>query len=649
MHETIRKLRIALPIVFFGFILVIVLSWTRTKAAKDRSATEPVIITRTGEKPQVESKGFEDTQTIGGRIVSRIRAKRVVAYTSNWNTLEDVQLTIYRPNGLTYELICPQAQFNGQTKEADAKGGVKVTSSDGVEISTAEIHFDGNRLTNRIPVEFKIDRWNGRAGALDLDVNAETLRLFEKLTATMQPATPQEAPMSMASEEAAFRRKENDVTFAANVHVTRAADRLAADRITGRFTDDRKKLTGLEGIGHVVIQMSSKLAPGEDLGGRKEITTNRFTSELGANGEISAIDSFGDQDFSHAILEGSPQRDIVAKNFRVALTDRAVSEVRADLQVVMKEIGPEPREITSEHVTVYFDAATHRATSALLEDGVHYADGKNSAAAFRATYDVGNDLVLLTAEQGFDATAVIDGQTLKAKQIEFSPKGGTAKATGSVIAQLVSKENGPAADSTNVFPANKPVFVNSDVLMLRQANKIAVFSGNVKAWQDANTLFAQELQVQGAGESLVARGSVRALLYNTTGEVRKVPMQAWSDQLFARKSERRIDLAGSVKIDDEQRTLTSDRASFFFDANRKIERVDAEKNVVLVERPTSRRGTGDKATYNVTKKMIFVSGSPATVSSPNGNFSGQQIAVDLTRNRVDVVSPTAQTQGTYKP
>ncbi|PYQ35082.1 MAG: hypothetical protein DMF57_04195 [Acidobacteria bacterium] len=169
MQRTIRFLRVALPIVFFGFILLIAVSWNRVKSNKDRSATVPVSTTiRPNDKPQIESKTFEDTQTIAGRIAARIRARRVVAFQSGWNTLEDVQLTIFRPTGLTYELVCPQAQFNSTTKEADAKGGVKVTSSDGVEITTAEIHFDGNRLTNHIPVEFTIDRWKGHAGALDL-------------------------------------------------------------------------------------------------------------------------------------------------------------------------------------------------------------------------------------------------------------------------------------------------------------------------------------------------------------------------------------------------------------------------------------------------------------------------------------------------
>ena len=60
---------------------------------------------------------------------------------------------------------------------------MRVTSSDGVEIVTAEIRYDGARLTNDIPVQFRIDRWNGKAGALDLDVQGETLRLHKNVDA----------------------------------------------------------------------------------------------------------------------------------------------------------------------------------------------------------------------------------------------------------------------------------------------------------------------------------------------------------------------------------------------------------------------------------------------------------------------------------
>src|SRR2546423_66885 len=110
MQRTIRILRIALPIAFFAFVALLVVSWQRTRVKPPKPPTDQVVSTITGQKVQVLFNGFEDTQTVGGRVVMRIKAARVVAYTGDWNTLEKVELTIYRPTGLTYQLTCPTSK-----------------------------------------------------------------------------------------------------------------------------------------------------------------------------------------------------------------------------------------------------------------------------------------------------------------------------------------------------------------------------------------------------------------------------------------------------------------------------------------------------------------------------------------------------------
>ena len=647
MQRTIKMLRVALPLAILAFAGFIYYSWT----SKPHVVPAPPETTTSGIRPNdaaaVIGDKFHDVQTLGGRVVSEISAKRVIGFKSGWTTLEDVRLTIYRANGLTYQLGAPQTEFNSETKEADAKGGVHLVSSDGVEIRTAEIRFDGNRLTNDIPVEFRVDRWNGKAGALDLDVAAETLRLHKQVDATMVPAQPNELPMTLQGAESVFHRGNNTVTFTNAVQMTRGPESVRADSVIGRFTPDRRQLIGLEGAGHCEIVMAGNPDPGENLGGKKQITCETFSTELGAGGQISAINARGGAAPAHAVIDGPPKRDIVAGGFRVALANRAVSEIKAETQVVMQE--PETRrEIRSEHVTVNFNAATRRASSAHLEGGFRFSDPKTTATAFRANYDIDGDRIILTTDPGWQATVVSEGHVIKAKMIEFSPKAQTARASGSVIAQLASKGKSVSAESTNLFPTGRPVFVNADELTMRQASRVALFSGNVRAWQETNTLLANELQVQGAGDAVTARGNVRTLLYNT-GEAKRVsPVQSSSDQLVARKSERRMDMIGNVTIVDETRTLKSEKASFFFDEGRKIQRIEAENNVLVSEAPTARKGTGSKAVYNVDKKMIYVYGSPATMSDASGSVSGQQIAFDLTRNRVQVVSPTTETKGSYK-
>jgi lipopolysaccharide export system protein LptA len=651
MQRTVRVLRIALPILFLAFVAVIALNWNRSAGRRPSKPGDPLKSdVRPSDSPIAASTAFEDVQTIGGRVVSRISATRVVAFKSGWTTLEGVKMTLYRENGLTYELGCPQAQFNSQTKEAEAKGGVRVASSDGVEIVTAEIRYDGARLTNQIPVQFRIDRWQGRAGALDLDVQGETLKLFKGVEAMMTVVQPGELPMNIRGTESIFKRVDNTVEWIEKVTMDRGPERVSSDQMFGRFTQDRRSLIGLEGNGNVVIVTAANAVPGEDFGGRKEITCDRYFTELGGDGQINAINAtaIGAAPV-HAVLDGPPTRDIVARSVRIALANKVVSELKAESQVVMKELGAEPRQIQAEHVTVSFDPGTRKARNAYLEGGFHYTDPKNTASAFRANYDILGDRIELTTDPGYQATVIADGQTLKAKKIELSPRAQTAHATGSVIAELVSKGGGASASGTSLFPGgNKPVFVNADDLILRQANRVALFTGRVRAWQDNNTLLAGELQMQGNGDSVTARAGVRTLLYDTGGEARKTPVQSTSEQLVARKADHRMDLVGSVNIVDESRTMTSEKASFFFDDKNKIQRIESDQNVILTESVTKRKGTGDKAIYHVDRKMVFMYGKPATMSDPKGSLTGQQISFDLTRNRVQVISPEGQTKGTYK-
>jgi lipopolysaccharide transport protein LptA len=653
MQRTVRVLRIALPIAFLAFVWLIVANWNRLGGRPARQPVELVTSTqRPNDSPLAEARAFRDVQTIGGRVVSEIVAARVVSFESGWTTLEGVTLTLYRQNGLTYVIACPEAEFNSQTKEAKAKGGVRVTSNDNMEIRTAEIRYDGTRLTNDIPVEFKVDRWNGKAGALDLDVPGETLRLHKRVDAVMAPQHPGEQPMTLAGDEGIFRRALNTVEFNQQVQMDRGPERLRSDFMIGRFTQDRKQLVGLEGRGKVVIVTAANTAPGEDFGGRKEITCDVFNTELGPDGQINAINAIAaESPFARALLDGPPRRDITARTFRIALANKAVSEIKADWAVVMKELGPDTRQINAEHVTVAFDQATRRARNAYLEGAFKYADSRTTASAFRANYDIAGDRIVLTTDPGWQATVTSDGQVLKAKQIEFAPRAQTARATGSVIAQLVGKGkgSGASADSTNLFPSQKPVFVNADELIMRQQQKIAHFTGNVRAWQENNTILSQEMLVQGAGDSITARGNVRTLLYNTAADAgRKTPMQSTSEQLIARRNDRRVELVGKVSIVDETRTLKSEKAILFLDENKKVQRMEAENGVNMAETSTGRKGTGDKAIYHVDKKLIYVFGKPATISDPKGNVAGQQIVFDITKDRVQVLSSDGKTKGTYK-
>ena len=95
--------------------------------------------------------------------------------------------------------------------------------------------------------------------------------------------------------------------------------------------------------------------------------------------------------------------------------------------------------------------------------------------------------------------------------------------------------------------------------------------------------------------------------------------------------------------------MNSEQASFFFDSRKKLERIEANRALTLVDKATGRKGNGDKAIYRTTQKLISLFGAPAVITDPKGSFQGKEILFDLAKNKVEVASGGTPTQGTYSP
>ncbi len=650
MQWTIKALRILLPIAFVAFLGLIYVSYRSNLQITAGNSEGFESDLRKDDKAQVVAMQFVDTQTIGGRVVSRIEAVRTVGFESGWYTLEKVKMTIYRANGLSYTLECPQAQFNRKTKEAEVLGGVHLTSSDGMEFHTAAMKFDGNQLVNKVPVRFRVDRWQGNAGGILLNVKDDSLRLLEPLRATMAPA-PGESAMTVAAKEAVFFRGRGETTFSGGVEVVRAYDTLRADTIGARFDMQQKWLTSLEGWGNVVIRFSKAGSGASSLSGGEDgtVRSRRFYCEIG-EGKVNAVVVSGEGVPMTAFFSGPPRRDMIAKAIRIAITDQKPTEIRADGEVRITEREPEVRTILAEHATVYFDTLTAKPSSALLYGDFSYRDPRNQGTAEQATYDMVQRRLVLAELAGSQPKITSDGQSLTGNVLELSVADGTLRARGNVIGQLNPKQKGATASETTMFPgASGPVFVNSENGLFRQSDKSAFFSGNVKAWQQNNTVVSQELQVIGAGDSLYARGGVRAVLYNEKGDTPDVPVIAKANTMVAKKNDRRLELDGAVQIDDGPRQITASKSTFFFDRARKLERIEAVENIVVNERTTSRKGTGTKATYKLAEKTVQLDGDPAVLTDPRGTVKGKKILIDIARNKVNVLGDGTKSEGTYTP
>ena len=653
MHKTVQTLRLVLPIAFLVFLIVLIFNYT-SRELEDQEPSAPIdAVSPIGEDPaRVIAYEFDDTHSIGGRVLSRILAEKTVGFESGWYTLEGVQLDIYRKDGSTYSVSSPSARFKPDSKEAQASGGVRVFSNDGLSIATREVTFDGSSLRNRIPIEFQVDQWKGHAGGVELDVKTETVRLIAGVQARMSPVTEAETPLSIEAIEAIFDRETGEALFVDDVEVVRGREVLAADRVVARFDQNRRILLGLEGTGEVFIKIgkgSMSRMPTSSVGaGENEIRASRFTVETGPDGAIRAANATAGEGKVHATLRGTVLREIVAKKFRVSLDSVGVNSMEASGEAVLTENGPDPRTIKAGTFRLYFDPTTGESTSAFLENDFLYEDSKIRAQASNANYSITDDRIVLTAEAGSAPTLTAAGIRIRAHMIEVAPERQVLTARGQVVARIEKSGTNGAAGSS-LFPDNNVVFVNAESLFLEEGIGRATFSGNVRAWQSNNAIFAEELQILDEGNSVSARGEVRCVLYNTSDEKRTEPVGTKSDRLAWNRSDNRLKLSGEVTIEDAGRILESTDAVFVFNESQDLERVEAANGVQLTEEKSGRSGVAENAVYYVSDRRIVLEGSPASISDAQGTIRGAQIVFDVERNRVDVTSGEGQTDATYQP
>jgi LPS export ABC transporter protein LptC/lipopolysaccharide transport protein LptA len=647
MVKTVRFLRVALPIVFVLFVATIILNYRSTNR-KPAAPGEPVKSDlRSGDKPRSVSHAFEDTQTLGGRVVSRLRAAKMIAFESGWYTLEDIELTLFRKDGGSYTINAKQAQVHKDTRHAEATGGVQVASSDGISLRTNALRYDGNRMHNDGGLDFTFDHWRGHAGAFELNVEGQTLQV-KQLTVSGDPPTAAEPPMSISADSAQFRRTAGEAEFKQNVRLTRGSDRVSADQMLARLDVTKKILTGLEGSGNVrmAIARTSPLLNDVRVNdvGRTNVQSKRFFTEFAGNGEVSSFLLAGEEGIATATMQGPPERYIQAHNLRFLLSGGVITEFRGETEFLLREGA---RTVSSVNARGYFDPMTGDARSLVAEIDVIFREGAREGRADRATYEFLTRKVTLNSGAGGAVRLTTESESLRAQAVEILGNDETLKAMGTVVAQMKPKQSTSASD-TALFPDKGPVFINSDTAFFMKKDESALFSGNVRAWQGQNAVLSKELQIRNGGESLLATGGVRASLVNTKAATRSTILSR-SDTLTAKRSERRVDLDGNVRVEDAGRTLQSSKATFFMDAKQKIDRMEATGSVTMDEPAARRKVTGDRAVYRIEKREVIVEGSPASITDPQGTIKGNQIIADLEKNKVQVVSGTTPAQATYNP
>lgn len=643
MTRTVRILRIVLPLLFVAFLILVVVSFTANERS-DRVASDVASDLPRNEKPQRIGDRFALTQTVGGRTVLRILADRTVGFASGWYTLEGVTLTVYRAGGRTYEIAAKQAQVHQDTRELQATGGVTLRSGDGIVVQTSALHFDGRQLLGRDPLTFRMGPWSGKAGGLILDVTAESVRLVNGVEGS-KPALQNQAAIAFRSGHAEYLRTAGELRLTGSVVIDREGDRFSSNSALARIDPRSEALRSIAGEGNAVLHLADADAAAGG-GGAMTVNANRFEGSFDDTGQLEVMQAHGTP--ARANLAGPPERVILAPAFRLQLSNGDLRAVHATGGVrIVEPVPGGERRVEAQVLSAVIDPSTGRASSVQANGNVTFVDPSVTGSGDRGVWDLTLRRIVITSDEPRLATARTSGEMLRARRFEIDLDTQVLNAHEQVYASMQSARSGGDA----VFAAGMPVYVNANLGVLRQRDGIAVFRGNVRAWQGDDTLFADELRVVESEGVLTASGSVRTQLHERGASASAPgPVRTASDMLIARREARRIDLDGNVTVEESGRLVSSRKAVVLVAEGGGLKRVEGTGDVKMKEVATGREGGGSRVVYQPAEKSILLEGEPARISDVQGEVRGQQILFDLSRNTVEVLSSgTEPTEATYNP
>jgi lipopolysaccharide export system protein LptA len=299
-------------------------------------------------------------------------------------------------------------------------------------------------------------------------------------------------------------------------------------------------------------------------------------------------------------------------------TNNAVRSFLADGGVVA-EFEPLPaaslrrkRVLSGKKLVAIFEQAGQEIVEMTLEGEAKFTDGERTATAARAVYTAAAGTVALRGKPlVWDAVA-----RTSATELDANIETGETVARGRVQTTYYSRETTGGAAPFKKKQA--PIFIAAESAVVRHREGAARYQGNARAWQDDNFVRAETIELDKNERLMQAFGSVESALYEVEREVTKggkelVPIFATADQLSYTEARRVVRYEGNVKLRQGADRLEAAQAEAFLSEEHKLERLLAQRNVVLLQ--PSRRATGDQVEYQVASDTVTLTGNLARVEA----------------------------------
>jgi lipopolysaccharide export system protein LptA len=306
-----------------------------------------------------------------------------------------------------------------------------------------------------------------------------------------------------------------------------------------------------------------------------------------------------------------------------------------ELEPLAKDSKRTRRTLTGNTVTGRVNRASEEISDLLVEGDARVVDGKREGNAGRATYTAANDTVQLRGKP------VIWDESARANadEIDTNLQEQETFAKGRVRTTYYSRETtGGAAP----FKKSKsPVFITSERAVIKHAEGVARYTGDVRVWQDDNFVSADTIELDNKERQMLAWTNVESAVYSVEREAENgrkeiVPTFASADQMSYRDEIRTVHYEGRVRIRQGTDRVDAAVADALMDQDNKLMQLTASREVVLTQ--PQRRGIGDQLVYTAEKDTAVLTGNLAQVEDKERGVAtkGARLTMHLRDARIEV-------------
>jgi LPS export ABC transporter protein LptC/lipopolysaccharide transport protein LptA len=648
VRDTRRLLRGGLLALVAGVLASVVWTLQRRPTQVVDASPSPSAGQASPGSPPPQSTRMSDLVYVSqkaGKQNFELRAKKMTGREQEEIKLQVVQMDfVYVSHGEPGkgQIVSDECVYFPARQEAFFQGHVRLTTADGVDLTTDQLIYDGQqgRANSPKPVGFKKKDLSGRALSMSYDANGGELQLDGEVF--LRSEDEREGALEIESARAVFRREQGEAEFTDEVKLRRGADQLSSAKLILYGGED--ELRRFKASGDVVVNSSGTALPGAPAAkrstGSRELRSQVFEVSLRADRTLE--EAVARDDAVLVVLPGPGQarerKTLKGSVLTFRWDDKGrLSELlgQKDTEFVGEPLPPDkspPRSVKSRNFQALFEPETGAVNSVEFNKDVEFERGPQKARSNRGYYDGKESKLMLNEEPTLRDTE--QGSRLEAEAIELFTESGDARARHGVRHTL---ERGAGA-APGMLGGDETAVISARNFQYEAKSHTARYREGALLRSGKSELRATEIRRidPGPGQRrLEASGDVVTLMFPRAkpGEPERKPIDARAQEMTYEESKRRLSYKGdAVLTQAEVRTKSPEAVLLLSKDGGELERLEAFDPVELIQ--DKRTATGQRAVYTPADKTIVVTGQKVELKDEAQQVQGRSLTFFVGDDRI---------------